>query len=679
MDRNLLDRETSPYLLQHKDNPVHWHAWGSAALVEAKEANKPILLSVGYAACHWCHVMAHESFEDDAIARQMNEKFINIKVDREERPDIDSIYQNALALLGQQGGWPLTMFLTPDGAPFWGGTYFPPEDRWGRPGLPQVLSRIAEIYGGDRALVEKNRTHLVDALQNLAAVEDETQALREDTLEQVAQAMLDQVDFKLGGLQGAPKFPQPALFKLFWRAWRKTGKEDYKRAVTFSLNRMCEGGLYDHLGGGFARYSVDDRWLAPHFEKMLYDNAQLLDLLCLAWQQDRTPLFAARVTETCDWLLREMIGENEAFAATIDADSEGEEGKFYVWSQEQVDMLLGDDAAYFSEIYGITPPGNWEGKTILNRLDLKETPTVGDEERLAPMRQKLLMARNNRPRPGWDDKILADWNGLMIAAIANAGAVFDQHKWIKTARDAYNTVFSSMSRPDASGQTRLQHSYRRGRAQHMGVLDDYANMARAALTLFEIDGSARYLEDTRSLITSLDRYFWDDDAGGYFFTARDAEALIVRTKSASDNAVPAGNGVMIDILTRVYLLTGESTYIDRAHAIVSAFTSKVLRQPAGFATLVSAFDALNNMKQIVIIGSRGDRATQDHIRAVHSCALVDRLLQVVPPGASLPAHHPAAGKTQQGNQATVYICVGQTCSLPISDPTALAAELSRLK
>jgi len=679
MDRNLLDRETSPYLLQHKDNPVHWRAWGSAALVEAKEANKPILLSVGYAACHWCHVMAHESFEDDAIARQMNALFINIKVDREERPDIDSIYQNALALLGQQGGWPLTMFLTPDGAPFWGGTYFPPEDRWGRPGFPQVLSRLAEIYSTDKELVEKNRTNLVDALQNLAAVEDETQALREDTLEQVAQAMLKQVDFRLGGLQGAPKFPQPALFKLFWRAWRKTGKEDYKRAVTFSLNRMCEGGLYDHLGGGFARYSVDDRWLAPHFEKMLYDNAQLLDLLCLAWQQDRTPLFAARVTETCDWLLREMIGENEAFAATIDADSEGEEGKFYVWSQEQVDMLLGDDAAYFSKIYDVAPSGNWEGKTILNRLDLQETPTVSDEEHLAPMRQKLLMARNKRPRPGWDDKILADWNGLMIASLANAGAVFDQYKWIKTARDAYNTVFSFMSRPDASGQTRLQHSYRRGRAQHMGVLDDYANMARAALTLFEIDGSTRYLEDTRSLITSLDRYFWDDGAGGYFFTARDAEALIVRTKSASDNAVPAGNGVMIDVLTRTYLLTGESTYIDRAQAIVSAFTSKALQQPAGFATLVSAFDALDNMKQIVIIGSRGDRATQEHIRAVHSCALIDRLLQVVPPGASLPAHHPATGKTQLDNQATVYICVGQTCSLPISDPIDLAAELSRLK
>lgn len=679
MDRNLLDRETSPYLLQHKDNPVHWRAWGSAALVEAKEANKPILLSVGYAACHWCHVMAHESFEDDAIAGQMNALFVNIKVDREERPDIDSIYQNALALLGQQGGWPLTMFLTPDGAPFWGGTYFPPEDRWGRPGFPQVLDRIAEIYSTDKELVEKNRAGLVGALQNMGAAEDETQALREDTLEQVAQAMLGQVDFDLGGLQGAPKFPQPALFKLFWRAWRKTGNEELKRSVTFSLDRMCEGGIYDHLGGGFARYSVDDRWLAPHFEKMLYDNAQLLDLLCLAWQEDRTPLFEARARETCDWLLREMIGENDAFAATIDADSEGEEGKFYVWNQEEVDAILGDDAANFSQIYDVTPSGNWEGKTILNRLDLKETPTASDEERLAPMRQKLLAARGSRVRPGWDDKILADWNGLMITSLANAGAVFDQPKWIKAARDAYNAVYSSMSRPDASGQTRLQHSYRRGRAQHVGILDDYANMARAALTLFEIDGSARYLEDARALITSLDRYFWDEEAGGYFFTAKDAEALIVRTKSASDNAVPAGNGVMIDVLTRLYLLTGETAYVDRAHAIVTAFTSKALRQPAGFATLVTAFDALNNMKQIVIIGSRGDQSTQAQIRAVHDCSITDRLLQVVPPGASLPAHHPAAGKTQTNNKSTVYICVGQTCSLPISDPAALAAELSRLK
>ena len=678
MDRNLLDRETSPYLLQHKDNPVHWRAWGSAALVEAKEANKPILLSVGYAACHWCHVMAHESFENDTIAGQMNKLFVNIKVDREERPDIDSIYQNALALLGQQGGWPLTMFLTPDGAPFWGGTYFPPEDRWGRPGFPQVLDRIAEIYGTDKELVDKNRTGLVSALKNMAAVEDENHALREDTLEQVAEAMLGQVDFTLGGLQGAPKFPQPALLKLFWRAWRKTGKDDYKKAVVFSLNRMCEGGIYDHLGGGFARYSVDERWLAPHFEKMLYDNAQLLDLLCLAWQEDRTPLFEARAKETCAWLLREMIGENGAFAATLDADSEGEEGKFYVWSQEEIDALLGEDAAYFSQVYDVSPAGNWEGKTILNRLNLAEAPDASEEDRLEPLRQKLLAARAKRVRPGWDDKILADWNGLMIASLASAGAVFDQPQWIKAARIAYNAVYSTMTRRDAGGQIRLQHSYRRGRAQHVGILDDYANMACAALTLFEIDGSSRYLDDARALITSLDRHFWDDESGGYFFTAQDAEALIVRTKSASDNAVPAGNGVMVDVLARLYLLTGEAAYFERAQAIVETFTAKLLRQPAGFATLVSAFDALNHMKQIVIIGSRGDRATQDLIHAVHQCSVADRLVQVVPPGASLPAHHPAAGKIQLDNKATVYVCVGQTCSLPITDPGALADELTRL-
>lgn len=674
MDRNLLDDETSPYLLQHKDNPVHWRSWGPAALEEARNTNKPILLSVGYAACHWCHVMAHESFEDEAIAGQMNALFVNIKVDREERPDIDAIYQHALGLMGEQGGWPLTMFLTPDGEPFWGGTYFPPESRWGRPGFPQVLERLDEIYRNEPELVEKNRAGLTEALANLSAVEADGSRLRADSIEQVAGTVINQIDFELGGLSGAPKFPQPSLLKLFWLAWRKTREPDYKRAVTFSLDRMCEGGIYDHLGGGFSRYSVDARWLVPHFEKMLYDNAQLLELLCLAWQADATPLFEARVRETCGWLLREMIAENGAFAATLDADSEGEEGKFYVWSQSEVDALLGKDAGSFARFYEVSEGGNWEGKTILNRLHLSAKPSEDDESWLAPLRAKLLAARDGRIRPSWDDKVLADWNGLMITALVGAASVFEVPDWHLAAMDAYGAVMKDMSRQDESDHLRLHHSFRAGQAKHEGVLDDYANMARAALALYEACGAERYLADARALVASADEYFWDS-AGGYFFTASDAEALIVRTKNAIDSALPSGNAVMLDVLARLYLLSGEEHYTARAASVVEAFSAKAVRQAGAFAALITGFDSLSQMKQIVIIGSYEDRASQTLIQAVHGCPLPDRLLHVIAPGTTLPDQHPAAGKTQEGGKATAYLCTGRVCSLPITEPKALAAAL----
>lgn len=676
--RNLLDRETSPYLLQHKDNPVHWRSWGSQALDEATLHDKPILLSVGYAACHWCHVMAHESFEDETIAHLMNSLFVNIKVDREERPDIDAIYQHALGLMGEHGGWPLTVFLTPRGEPFWGGTYFPPEERWGRAGFPQVLSRIAEVYRNEPDLVEKNRAGLVEALGTLSAVESDGSRLRPDSVEQVAGSVIEQIDFDLGGLSGAPKFPQPSLLKLFWLAWRKTREPNLKRAVTFSLDRMCEGGIYDHLGGGFSRYSVDAHWLVPHFEKMLYDNAQLLELLCLAWQADETPLFAARVRETCDWLLREMIAENGAFAATLDADSEGEEGKFYVWSRPEIEEALGEDASFFGGLYDVSEGGNWEGKTILNRLHLKTKPSDEDETRLAPLKASLLAARANRVRPGWDDKVLADWNGLMITALVGAASVFEVPEWHLAAMDAYAAVMKDMSRRDAGGHLRLNHSFRAGQAKHEGVLDDYANMARAALALYEACGNERYLADARALAASADEYFLDD-AGGFFFTASDAEALIVRTKNAIDSALPSGNAVLLDVLARLYLLGGEEHYMSRAASVVDAFSTKAVRQAGAFAALIANFDSLSQMKQIVILGSYEDGATQSLIQAVHRCPLPDRLLHVVAPGTPLPDHHPAAGKARQDGKATAFLCTGQVCSLPITDPDALATALNETR
>src|SRR5579864_9235308 len=471
MDRNRLGDETSPYLLQHKDNPVHWQGWGEAALAAAKAQDRPILLSIGYAACHWCHVMAHESFENPAIAALMNDLYINIKVDREERPDLDAIYQHALALLGEHGGWPLTMFLSPEGEPFWGGTYFPPEARWGRPGFAQVLQGVAETYRKEREKVTKNVTALRAALVKLGqpeAGDDINPAL----FDRIAERLLREVDPLNGGIGTAPKFPQCGIFELLWRAWKRTRQLPYRDTVTRTLTTICQGGIYDHLGGGFARYSVDARWLAPHFEKMLYDNAELIDLLTLVWQDIRDPLYAQRIAETVGWLEREMLTDDGGFSSSLDADSEHEEGKFYVWSEAEIDAALGADAGIFKEFYDVTPGGNWEGHTILNRLHhpaLTETETEG---LLARCREKLFAIRVPRVRPGLDDKVLADWNGLIIAALAHAGQVFERPEWIGLAERAFAFVRQQMVTPEG----RLLHSWRDGRARHPASVDDYANL-----------------------------------------------------------------------------------------------------------------------------------------------------------------------------------------------------------
>ena len=383
MGGNLLGAETSPYLLQHRDNPVHWRPWGQDALAEARAADKPILLSVGYSACHWCHVMAHESFEDEETAALMNALFVNVKVDREERPDLDTIYQRALALTGQQGGWPLTMFLTPDGAPFWGGTYFPREPRFGRPGFKDVLRLIDRTWRGDRERVDKNKTSLVEALRGLARSKPGA-AVTDERMETMARTLLREVDGRHGGIGGAPKFPQCGMLELLWRNYRRTGSLLMKTAVVLTMERMALGGIYDHLGGGFARYSTDERWLAPHFEKMLYDNAQILDLLCHVWQDTGETLFAARAAETVGWVLREMRTGEGAFASALDADSEGEEGRFYVWSETEIDDVLGAETAYFKAVYDVTASGNWEGRTILNRLSPPRTDEALDEAAAGP-------------------------------------------------------------------------------------------------------------------------------------------------------------------------------------------------------------------------------------------------------------------------------------------------------
>ncbi len=669
MTENLLAGETSPYLLQHKDNPVHWMPWGDEAFARARRENKPVLLSVGYAACHWCHVMAHESFEKPEIAALMNELFVNIKVDREERPDLDAIYQTSLAMLGEQGGWPLTMFLTADAEPFWGGTYFPPEPRFGRPGFPEVLRGIASVFTSDPERVGQNAEALRSALEE-AAVPRAGGGIAPELLTQIAGRLVAQVDPDRGGLRGAPKFPQPSLFQQFWRAWKRTGDETFRDAVTTTLNRICQGGIYDHLGGGFARYSVDDLWLAPHFEKMLYDNAQLLELLTIVWQETGDTLYAARIEETVGWVLREMVQPEGGISSSLDADSEGEEGKFYVWTRDEVESLLGAAAPLFAQHYEVTDAGNWEGRTILNRLAERGLADAETESALARSRAILLEARSARIPPAKDDKVLADWNGLMSGALAAAGQALGRPEWIDAAARAFAFVRDRMTEDG-----RLRHSWRAGRLQHPATLDDYANMSRAALLLLEATGDAAYLAQAERWAGLVEQYYSEPGKPGYFFAASDTPGLIVRNKTASDNPTPSGNGVMVEVLARLWLLTGNDAYRQAADTVVTAFSGELARNFFPLSTLLNASEFLFAPVQIVLVGDRSEPRAAAMLQALTRISVPNRVIQTVAPGDALPDGHPARGKSQKDGTATVYVCHGQTCSLPITEPGALTAAL----
>jgi uncharacterized protein len=666
--RNRLAEATSPYLLQHSDNPVHWQPWDNAALADARARDKPILLSVGYAACHWCHVMAHESFENPAIAALMNEHFVNIKVDREERPDLDQLYQHALALLGQHGGWPLTMFLTPAGEPFWGGTYFPPESRYGRPGFPEVLETVARIWRDDRERVTSNTTALRDALARLATP-GRPEALSPAFVTETAQRLIQAFDTIHGGFAGAPKFPQGPLLHLLWRQAVATGDPAIRQAVLHTLVNICQGGIYDHLGGGFARYSVDALWLVPHFEKMLYDNAQLIALLSDAAADTNNPLLATRVAETVGWLEREMLVE-DAFASSLDADSEGEEGKFYVWDAAEIDRLLGPNVRTFRLAYGVTDAGNWEGKTILNRL---HQPGLGLPEEEAALRSSadvLLAAREQRARPGRDDKVLADWNGLTIAALARASAVFRRPEWLERAEAAFAFVCRNM----ASGD-RLAHSWRAGRRLDLAFLDDYAQMAAAALALFQHTTRPEYLQRAVEWIGRLDADYLDP-AGGYFQVAADATDVLVRSKNAQDGPTPAANGTLVGVLARLYVLTGEDKYRARAEQLLEVFSGEARRNPAVHAALLSGYGLLADPVQVVLMGTADDPALAELRRTALEAAAPDLIVLTVPTGAELSAGHPALGKTMIDGRATAYVCIGHVCLPPVTAPDQLADLLA---
>ena len=671
---NALALASSPYLQQHRDNPVDWVQWGADAFARAEAEDKPILLSIGYAACHWCHVMAHESFEDEATARLMNENFVCVKVDREERPDLDHVYQSALAALDGQGGWPLTMFLDAGGTPFWGGTYFPPEPRWGRPGFPDILARILDVYRSSPEKVQESTREMGTILQGLSAppAAGTPVELSPAFLDRAALALLGAMDPDHGGFRGAPKFPQFTSFEFLWRVHVRGGTAGAGAAVQCALDGMSLGGIYDHLGGGMARYATDDAWLVPHFEKMLYDNALYLDLLTWVWRATGAPLYAQRARETVDWALSEMTAASGAFVSSYDADSEGEEGRYYVWTAAEIDALLGADATQFRRAYGVTPGGNWEGKTILSLSAAFAEEAAG--ETLTRARGILAQARRSRVAPARDDKVLADWNGLMIAALAEAGTAFAEPKWIAAAERAFDAIAGGQSDGD-----RLFHASCDGRMAPIGFLDDYTAMARAALALFEITGGARYLERARAWVGVLESEYCDDTAGGYYTAAADGDArLLVRPRHAHDSAQPSGNGLAAQVVARLFHLTGDDAYRVRAEAILQSFAAEVPRHPIALASVLNAFDLLSGAVQIAVIGTRGETATEALIAAALSCPSPNRVLLVAAPGADLPVTHPAAGKAMPGGKPAAYVCVGTTCSAPVTGADALLAALERV-
>jgi uncharacterized protein YyaL (SSP411 family) len=666
---NRLAQATSPYLLQHQHNPVDWWQWGPEALAEAKRSNRPIMLSVGYAACHWCHVMAHESFEDESTAQVMNELFVNIKVDREERPDIDQIYMNALHLLGEQGGWPLTMFLTPAGEPVWGGTYFPKQARYGRPAFTDILREVARMFCEEPDKIEQNRAALLARLADKARPTGKvTMGVRE--LDAAARQIGNAFDAVHGGLRGAPKFPQPAILEMLWRAGLRSGDAEFFDTVEHSLERMSEGGIYDHLGGGFSRYSVDERWLVPHFEKMLYDNAQLLELLALAYQRSGKPLFRARARETVEWLQREMTTGDGAFAASLDADSEGEEGKFYVWSNNEIVELLGPEAGgFFARHYDVSDAGNFEGHTILNRLKRLER-TEADEARLAALRAILLDARAGRVRPGLDDKVLADWNGLMIASLVNAGVVLDQPSWLAMAQRAFAFIARTMTKGD-----RLGHSWRAGKLLFPGLASDFAAMIRAALALHEATGERAYLAQALAWQRAFDAHYADPDTGGYYLSADDADDLLLRPHSTADDATPNPNAVAAQNLLRLAVLAGDDRWRALADLLIDGILSAAASNLFGHVALLNALDLRLRGAEIVLTGREADRFAQ----AALKLPFLDRIVLRAASAADLAVAHPAQQKIKAAPESAAFICVGATCSLPVGSADEIAKTVAAMR
>jgi uncharacterized protein YyaL (SSP411 family) len=646
---NRLARETSPYLQQHASNPVDWYPWGAEALDRARREDKPILLSVGYSACHWCHVMAHESFEDARVAALMNRLFVNVKVDREERPDLDQIYQTAHQMLARRaGGWPLTMFLSPDGTPFFGGTYFPNTPRHGMPAFPELCERIAAVWRERRAEVQAQNAQVLEALARTLPQGAE-ERLSADVLHDMLENLRASFDAQHGGFGAAPKFPHPTDLELCLR------KGEHGIPL-LTLRRMCEGGIYDQLGGGFFRYSVDAHWSIPHFEKMLYDNGALLALLADAWLASGEPLFARCAEQTAGWLMREMQSPEGGYFSSLDADSEHQEGKFYVWDREEARALLSrDEHAAAAAHYGLDGPPNFEGR----HWHLRVATGGMDESLLQSAKAKLFEARQRRVRPGRDEKVLVSWNALAVRAMAHAGRVFGRAAWLSSARRAVEFIGRAMWRDG-----RLLATYKDGRAHLNAYLDDYAFLIAALLELMQADFRKQDLDWACRLADALLDQFEDPEAGAFFFTARDHERLILRPKPGHDNATPSGNAVAAWALGRLHALTGDERYARAARRTVELFLPAMRGYPAGFAAMGIALDEQLSAPSTLILRGEPD-ALAAWSAALARELLPDTMVVGVADGAQgLPA---ALDKPARPGAVNGWLCRGVTCLEPVAD------------
>jgi hypothetical protein len=677
---NALAGETSPYLLQHANNPVDWQPWGEVALARAREEDKPILLSIGYAACHWCHVMAHESFEDPATAKVMNELFVNIKVDREERPDIDAIYMSAVQAMTGQGGWPMTMFLTPEGVPFHGGTYYPPADRHGMPGFVRVLRSVAESYRtrrGDVAATAERVRELYASAQQAAVSAGEVTA---EQLELAARGIASRYDARNGGLEGAPKFPQTMALDFLLRHWRRNGRAEELAIVRDSFVKMARGGIFDQVGGGFHRYSVDARWLVPHFEKMLYDNALLSRLGVHLWQVTRDEEIARVTRATFEWALREMAAPNGGFYSSLDADSEGEEGRFYIWREEELDALLGEHAAVPRELWGVSAHGNFEGRNILHvALDPGEVAArhglTSDalHALVADARRALYATRETRVRPGRDEKILAAWNGLMVRALADGARAFDEPEWRAEAVRHGDFLFREMVRDG-----RVMRVHKDGVTKGAGFLEDYAAVALAALALYELTFDAQWLERARAVGAQMVRWFWDDGIGAFFDTAHDHESLIARPRELTDNAVPAGSSLAAELLLRLgYVLGGEDD-VRRGTWVIETLGEAMYRYPTAFGYALGVAElSVHGAAEVAIVGARGGEDFEALVRETGTRYLPSLVLAAGASPSTVAEIPLLRDRPAIGGRASAYVCRDNVCDAPVTDARALGEQLER--
>jgi len=668
---NRLAEETSPYLVAHAHNPVDWYPWGPEALARAANEDRPIFLSIGYSACHWCHVMERESFENATIATLLNTHFVPVKVDREERPDLDQIYMSAVQIMTGRGGWPMSVFLTPDARPFYGGTYWPPSARQGMPGFDQVLTAVAEAWRERRPQALEQAGDLTDHLRHVATPPVGQGTLSPRLMTAAAAALARAFDPQYGGFGGAPKFPHPVDLELLLHAWHREHDDKLLKIVTLTLDRMAGGGMYDQLGGGFHRYSVDERWLVPHFEKMLYDNALLAGTYVAGYLATGNPFYAQIARETCDYVLREMTDPAGGFYSTQDADSEGEEGKFFVWTPAELDALLGTDAARtFAAVYDVTPAGNFEGANILHRDESLETwaARLGRDlsdlaAELAASRQKLLAARQGRVAPARDDKVLVGWNGLMIESLCSAATALSEPRYLEAARRAADFLLSALRAEDG----RLLHSWREGHAKLAAYLDDYAGLSAALASLYQASFDDRYLDAACQLADVMLAHFRDPQDGGFFYTADDHPPLIARTQDLYDNATPSGNALAATALVRLGKLTGRGEYLAAAEATLKRALAILQQSPTASSQMLLALDIyVGPTPEIVIVADPAARETAALLADLHGRYWPNKVVALrADPATGTPQLGSLfAGKKRSEAGPATYLCQDSACQAP---------------